>query len=502
MVPKIFFWIDSLYVHFFIAKALQENLDCKLFGCYDVTDKPTKYFKKQKLVDFEKVWFYHEQIKKTNDKPDLEYLKNFEKKYKINLWKIAFNDRFFNRYNQFYKFSNEEISLILEQECKFFELILDEVKPDFLICYLTHQQHNHIFYELCKSKGIQILLLTPAHIGGDKWILSDVWEKFLPLDDHSERDGTFSESKKIDPKEYLLERRERRTAQIMDKKFNNSQIQYMKAGLKYIFSSNTNPKTHYTYYGRSKTKVVLEMLQYEIRRKLRYSFMDKNLKRNLDFQSPFIYFPLHQEIESNVLIRAPFHINQVEVVKHIAQSIPLGYTLAVKDHKNMSVRGWRSISDNKEIMELPNVELLHPEIDSNDIFPKCSLVISIGGSSSIEAAFFNKPSISFRELGHYKLPSISVVTSMPELENAIKKSLKTPVNTDDVKKFLEKTNSISFDFNYFEIMVNFYEKNNFNGYLADTEFLEKNVNEFYDVNKKKFESCAFAHIKKINSLKK
>jgi len=499
MEPKIFFWMDNLYIHFFLAKALQENFKCKLYGCFELTDKPMKYFNKQKLVNFEKIWFYYDHIKKINKKADLEYLENFEKKYKINLWKIAFNDRFFNRYNQYYKFSNNEILLILEQECKFYEKILDEVKPDFLICYLTHQQHNHIFYELCKSKGIQILLLTPAHIGGDKWIISDTWDKFLPLDDNSHNENT-DEKKQVEPKDYLLERRQRRTAEIMDQKFNNSISQYLKAAMKYIFSSNTNPETHYTYYGRNKVKVISEMLNYEMKKKRRASFMNKELKKEIKFNEPFIYFPLHQEIESNLLIRAPFQINQVETIRQIAQSIPLGYKLVVKDHKVMADRGWRSISDNKEIINLPNVELLHPSVDSNEIFPKCSLVISIGGSSSIEAAFYNKPSISFREIGHYRLPSIKIVSSMPELANSIKESLETVVHTKDVKNFLEKTISVSFDFDFFELMVELYEKNNFSGFLADNEFLEEEMNGFYEKNKEKFDLFAKEHIKKINKL--
>ena len=497
MEPKIFFWIDNLYVHFFLAKALQENTNCKLFGLFEVTDKPKKYFEKQDLVKFEKIWFYYDYIKKIDKEPDLEYLKKFEKKYNINLWKTAFNDRFFNRYNQYYKFTNNEILIILEQECRFYENVLDEVKPDFLVSYLTHQQHNHIFYELCKSKGIEILLLTPAHIGGDKWIISDIWDKFLPLDDSSVMDKNDLDA--IEPKKYLLERKERRTAEIMNKKFNNSKSQYIKAAFKYIFSSNTNPETHYTYYGRSKLKVIWEMICYEIRKKYRASFMEKNLKRIL-LNEPFIYFPLHQEIESNLLIRAPFQINQVETIKQVAQSIPLGYKLLVKDHKVMADRGWRSVKDSKEIMKLPNVELLHPNIDSNDIFPKCSLVISIGGSSSIEAAFYDKPSISFRKIGHFRLPSMSVVESIPELSNVIKKSLETKVNEKDVKRFLKRTIFESFDFSFFELMVDLYEKNNFSGFLADNEFLADNMKEFYIKNQKKLKSLALEHVKKIKEI--
>ena len=68
-----------------------------------------------------KIWFYHDYIKNINQKLDLKYLQLIEKKYGINLWLIAFNDRMFNDVNEYYKFSANEILLILEQECKLYE---------------------------------------------------------------------------------------------------------------------------------------------------------------------------------------------------------------------------------------------------------------------------------------------------------------------------------------------------------------------------------------------
>ena len=133
MKPKLFFWIDTSGVHYGLAKYIQDNFDCELFSIFEMTDKPKLFFESQKLVKFKKIWFYHDYILKTKRKPDLNYLKSIEKKYNIPLWVIAANDRIFNNFNNFYKFSRDEILLILEDGIKFFERVLDEVKPDFLI---------------------------------------------------------------------------------------------------------------------------------------------------------------------------------------------------------------------------------------------------------------------------------------------------------------------------------------------------------------------------------
>ena len=78
-------------LHFSLSYYLQQKLDDDFFAIIDVSNKPKKFFQNQKIVNFKKTWDYNDQIKKTSKKPDLEYLKKFEKKYKINLWKMAIN---------------------------------------------------------------------------------------------------------------------------------------------------------------------------------------------------------------------------------------------------------------------------------------------------------------------------------------------------------------------------------------------------------------------------
>ena len=149
MRKKILFWINSGTMNIFgLAKYLQNDMDAEFFAIYDVTDRPKKFFQEQKLVNFQKIWFYHDFIqKKTNT--DLDYLKEFECKYGINLLSLAYSERIF-LYNEFYKFSNNEILSILEQESKNFEKILDDIKPDYIIMVTPYFHHDSIFFNLCK----------------------------------------------------------------------------------------------------------------------------------------------------------------------------------------------------------------------------------------------------------------------------------------------------------------------------------------------------------------
>ena len=123
MKDKILFWLETGSPHLGIAKYLDENHDCELFTIVN-TNKGKKFFQKQNIIKFIKTWYLHDNVIKSNKKPDLQYLSSFEKKYQINLWNIVYSDVILSQYNNFYKFTENEILSVLEQICKFFEGIL------------------------------------------------------------------------------------------------------------------------------------------------------------------------------------------------------------------------------------------------------------------------------------------------------------------------------------------------------------------------------------------
>ena len=153
-----------------MAKNLQEKYNCDLFSITDLSGNPQKFFQEQSIVKYLKKWFYYDHIL-PNKKPDLEYLRSVEKNYNIDIWQIAYNDRIFFKYNDFYKFHPDEILSIIEQGCKLFESILDEINPDFVLLPLTNSGRMHLFYEICKAKNIQVLMFVPTRFG-NRWMFS------------------------------------------------------------------------------------------------------------------------------------------------------------------------------------------------------------------------------------------------------------------------------------------------------------------------------------------
>ena len=103
MKDKIIVWLDSNLMQFCLCYYLQKEIDADFFAIIDVTNKTRSFFENQNLVNFKKVWFFHDHTLPTK-KPDLQYLSSFEKNHNIELWKLAINDRIFNHFNDFYSF--------------------------------------------------------------------------------------------------------------------------------------------------------------------------------------------------------------------------------------------------------------------------------------------------------------------------------------------------------------------------------------------------------------
>ena len=95
LTEKIIFWDEGGFIAFLLANSLQKKIDGEFYAIFDVTDRKKPFYQKQKLVDFKKIWFFHDRISAQNQTPDIKYLENFEKIFEINIWKLAINERIF-----------------------------------------------------------------------------------------------------------------------------------------------------------------------------------------------------------------------------------------------------------------------------------------------------------------------------------------------------------------------------------------------------------------------
>ena len=493
MSHKILFWIDDSLIHFGIANSLQSKLNCELYSIVSVANKKENFFKKQNLVKFKKIWFHNDISTDQSKSYSIDYLQKFEKEYKIDLWKLVYNDRTFFNFNEFYKFTTNEVLTIVEQEIRLFEKILDEVKPDF-ICIFPVLRPAYLFYLMCKSRNIVPIMLNASRIPGRSILNSGDNELEFKKDvDHSSKNLA-----NISLNEFLN--------QSMQKQVSNESESWLKpnkkfflAGLKFLFSDNSSKNTHYTYFGRTKGKVLINYLYDLFRVRNRKNWLDENAIHKIEPKKPFIFFPLHLEQEMSLLIQAPFYTNQLEVIKNLVKSLPVGYELYVKEHPLMYARSWRKISIYKEIMNLPNVKLIHPSVNSNELLEKCALVFTILGTTALDAGFFGKFAIVLS-----KRPDIPILSHMYQLNNfdefpaVIKKLVNSKPDKSDYFYYIDFLKKNSFELDWAGLVKSYSDSLFYSGFLTDMEISIDSMKELLAKIKDKNDLIAEKFIEKIN----
>lgn len=491
MRDKILIWIDPNLIYFGLAKFLQEKIDADFYTIAETTTLTKQFLQKQQSTKFDKIWFFHDHISLNRRKPDVTYLRNFEKKYQIDLWLLAYNERIFFQYNEYHQFTSDEVLSILEQECKLFESILDEINPNFLLMGAPNYHYNYLLSKMCKSRGIINLLLGPSRFGGRSMISQEIDKMDSVM---TSSNITYRSHDEL--LQYLKGYNVFSENEDFKKRFIRSKSLRLVAALKFLFSSNDNIKNNYTYLGRTKLKILYRAFIWLIKERWREFFINK-LKSHVDNTTPFIYFPLQIDIESTLLIGAPFHTNQIELVKHIVKSLPVGYKLYVKDHPLQNSRGWRSTSYYKQIMNLPNVELLHPSTSPDEIIKKSSLVITIASTAGLEAAFHNKPSIVFADVAYSMLPSVYRLNNIDELPKAIRTSLEKTVNDSDLSYYVDLIDKNSFEFSLSNLFSDYDDYFFYGGFLVNVDIDETMMNTFLENNRIRFDKLVQEHIKKI-----
>jgi hypothetical protein len=490
-MQKILFWIDANLVHLFIAKIMKERNEFDLYAIFD-QDTLDKTLYNEDKTTFKKKWFFWDHVKK-DYKPDLTYLKKIEEKYEISLWRIAYTERvFFNNY--YHLFSRTEILGIIEQECKLFEEILEKNKPDFLIMRMYDWHRIFLLKEMCKKHGVKVLLLMGTR-SGNRVTTSSTGTSFDEL--IHEQDGDYTKIDFENVKDLFI--KNSRSAQVKKRKsgYDTTIFNKMKMGSKFIKNFNSNYSESYDHYGATRWKIIIYRIKKTVWSKYRKRFVDKNSifpKEN----EKFVLLPFHVEPERTITTDADFFADQISLVEKISKSLPVGYFLYVKENPMMKVREWRKIKDYKRILKLPNVRLIHYSVDSLSLIRKCELVITIAGTAGLEAAILEKPSMVFTKVDYEWMSCVTQIKNWNMLSSVIKKSLKTKVDRDELKKLYNFYVSNTFEFDAVEMDNKTLEKFYDGGYVMSDKIHVKKINEFIKENKNVLEKLTNEHVKKIS----
>ena len=503
MAKKFLFWCNLDMIEYGLAYSLQKKINGDFFAISDSQDTLQQFFQEQTIVNFEKIWYYRENMKNNFSNPDIDYLKKFEKKYNISIWDIAYSEILFFNKIRYHTFSDKEILSIIEQECKFFEKIIDEVKPDYVLINYFSGHHTFLFCKMCESLGIKILMHAITRIGYRITITShidtlDIFDKPFPNSSNSNRSVEELKNwfKKYNLQKHLKEEKIRYDNRV-------TLFQKIKSGIKYLQTiSNNDFKKFYGNYGINIFTIVKRQTSIQYKKWNQNRFLKEKFYKNPDLTQNYVYFPLHVEPERTLSFGAPLQPNQLELIMIIAKSLPVEYKFYVKEHPLLYWTEGRDLSFYKKLLSLPNVYLLPPEIDSEKFIQNSSLVFTINGTSALESAFFGVPSIVFGKTGYSFLPSVETVNSLEQLPNIIRLSLAKNVDIKDVNMFVDYMEENTFEIDYRLLEANFFSGLYYGGFFGHDKISEKQVQKLLNENEDLLNTISDEHVKKLSNFGK
>jgi hypothetical protein len=166
----------------------------------------------------------------------------------------------------------------------------------------------------------------------------------------------------------------------------------------------------------------------------------------------YIYFPFHVPLDVQLTVRCREYLDQERLVKELAGSVPKGYMLYVKEHP--AAVGGHPVARLKEILELKNVRLLHPRLNSFDIIRNSACVVTINSKVGFEAIMQQKPVVVLGK-SFYKGKGVTIdVNNTSEISYAISQAVSTDIDAQKRVKFLNRAFSWSYPG---ELYVNTFE---------------------------------------------
>lgn len=420
------------FIGHYLARDLKERYGVAEFCGYVYLRSSYEWLKKQTDLNYTSLVLdedVHERYKK--EKLDLEYLKKLEQDYGLpNLWAYIALDRVL-MYSQLVReypyntplYTHEEMLRILQVKAKAIINFMDTEKPDVLIFPNNGGIGSLLLDTIARKKKIKILYIVAPALA-DCHLLSEDLNTFSGVNKIFKKrmaaapinDAYFEKARKIlndfraAPRPYnddlLLTRQPvNRRKQLVFLKPKNliRSAKWFLHLLRQHFASRERFDYSYIHpWGYLKDR---------LKRKTRNLIGANDLYDKFNPDEQYAFFGLHVEPEVSILLAAPFVTDQINLVRQIARSLPVGYILYVKEHPSMTPHRPRAYY--RELKKIPNVRLLSPTIPSFDIIKNAKLVTTITGSVGWEALMLKKPIIDF---GHIYYNEISMVKRCGEME--------------------------------------------------------------------------------------
>jgi hypothetical protein len=410
---------SSLDVFYHLAQAMRKRTSLEKIGFYTADSRYFNEFK-EKYPDIEsnsyallKEWDIIRESKAIQ--PDRALLSRYEKEIGFPvLWNALVADRriYFGKkyaYAQDYKprFSHERMLAILQVALTRLERFFDEVRPDVVVNFQCVTIGEYLAYLFARSRGVPFLNLRPTRIrnyfyAGESVLepsehLQAVYARLMEVgidaglqaeaaryvqevrDAHAMYEGVVPASHRPPPKGS--------SGKSLLKMFKISGLARLLADeYKFRFGEDRDDNHVSSSLGSLVSeKIVRPWRARRMENRFRPIYVRAEDLPGLDYA----FFPLHTEPEITLSVYSKPYLNQIEAVRLFSHNLPAGMTLVVKEHP-WSI-GKRPVGYYRKLLEIPNVRLSHPGMNSRPLVSQARLITVIAGSIAFEGLMLKKP---------------------------------------------------------------------------------------------------------------
>jgi hypothetical protein len=103
---------------------------------------------------------------------------------------------------------------------------------------------------------------------------------------------------------------------------------------------------------------------------------------------PFVYFPIHVIDDFKIELLIPHCADQEFLIKLVADSLPQGYDVVLKEHP-LSL-GRNPVSMLRRLSRMENVRLVHPETSSHELIQRAEAITVISSTVGLESLMYDK----------------------------------------------------------------------------------------------------------------
>ncbi len=156
----------------------------------------------------------------------------------------------------------------------------------------------------------------------------------------------------------------------------------------------------------------------------------------------FAYYPFHVPLDFQLTVRSNQYLDQIALLRYIANILPYGCYLYVKEHP--ASIGAYSRRDMTNLLSGGNVRLLHPGINSKEIIAKSRCVITINSKVGVEAVMQCKPVVVLGEAFYRNQRLTYDIAALDEVAQKLREAMSTEgPGEENVLRFLNRVYSSS-----------------------------------------------------------